>query len=435
MSVAGSLTIKKSETVVKNAPDNPSTVDNSLASKGFKYCTEPGHTDLWIAKPKRLGGYKTRSCPQCDKLRSQDPLLGRLSAGSSPDRRESVVAVEEADEDSDLETLVEDNEEEKLETSFLLPIPATAVVPVCPVSSLAAVVPQPAFVPHSPAPPPAVVTCTPSPAPFPGPIPSHLSPQPPLSGISVEQFEALRRELDREKEKLERANTQIEELKAQLIHEEDQRFNLSLTTTPASAGSVPGSIKPYKIVLLGESLAGKSAIYTRYTAGIFSQPSVTTMGVVDKFVKIPYGSEEIVFHVCDTAGQERFRALAPNYYRHAHAAIFCFDVTNAKSLQLLQNHVDDVNRLCGEGNLVMGFIGNKTDLTLQRQVPKEDGEAFALKCGGKYFESSAKLGTGVHIAFQHVIEEVLHRFPKQQRQLSVQRDKPKRRCCPWPSWQ
>lgn len=79
--------------------------------------------------------------------------------------------------------------------------------------------------------------------------------------------------------------------------------------------------------------------------------------------------------------------------------------------------MEELIRICGEGNVVMVFMGNKIDLTALRKVPKEDGEAIAAKYGGKYFESSAKMGTGVHTAFQYVAEEVLRKFPNKTRQL------------------
>ena len=51
------------------------------------------------------------------------------------------------------------------------------------------------------------------------------------------------------------------------------------------------------------------------------------------------------------------------------------------------------------------LIGNKIDLTSRREVPTEEGEAFARQNGFFFMETSAKHCTNVEIAFQKLIEE------------------------------
>lgn len=262
MSVAASLSFKKSETVVIHAPDDGPAVDNSLASRGFKYCPRSGHADIWISKPKALGGYKTRSCPECDKERMQSLTISR---------------------------------------------------------------------------------------------PVELA--------------------------------------------------------PLKAGRTDLTHPLYKVVFLGSSMSGKTCIYTRLVENQFPVPSPVTMGLVDSFIKIPYGLtgfQEATFNLCDTGGVERFQPILPLFLRNAHAAVFCFDVTRREPFRELQKFVDIVNNTCGEGKVVMTFLGNKIDLPSQRHVSRESGEALAAKYGGKYFECSAKTGDGVHTAFQHVADEVVY---------------------------
>jgi len=42
----------------------------------------------------------------------------------------------------------------------------------------------------------------------------------------------------------------------------------------------------------------------------------------------------------DTAGQERYNAIAPVYYRDAHAAIIVYDVTSISSFEKMKKWVN-----------------------------------------------------------------------------------------------
>lgn len=50
------------------------------------------------------------------------------------------------------------------------------------------------------------------------------------------------------------------------------------------------------------------------------------------------------FEIWDTAGQDRFHALAPMYYRNSQAAIVVFDITKKASLQKARLWTEELNR-------------------------------------------------------------------------------------------
>ncbi len=67
----------------------------------------------------------------------------------------------------------------------------------------------------------------------------------------------------------------------------------------------------------------------------------------------------------DTAGQEKFKSLVPNYIRDAHCAVFVYDVGRRDTfvgidlwLQLFREH--------NSGDVVSILVGNKSDLTEKR---------------------------------------------------------------------
>lgn len=48
--------------------------------------------------------------------------------------------------------------------------------------------------------------------------------------------------------------------------------------------------------------------------------------------------------VWDTAGQEKFRAMTPMYYRNANAALLIFDITNHNTFNEMKGWIQELNR-------------------------------------------------------------------------------------------
>ena len=48
------------------------------------------------------------------------------------------------------------------------------------------------------------------------------------------------------------------------------------------------------------------------------------------------------------------------------------------------------------------LIGNKCDLEEEREISKDEGEAFAMRNGMQYIETSAKINTNVNEAFENL---------------------------------
>ena len=88
----------------------------------------------------------------------------------------------------------------------------------------------------------------------------------------------------------------------------------------------------------------------------------------------------------DTAGQDRFRSVASNFYRCADAIIIVFDVCSAASFAEVEGWVAEARRYGPPGSKGL-LVGNKADVSddkggddgstsLKRQV--EEAEARAL---------------------------------------------------------
>ena len=108
---------------------------------------------------------------------------------------------------------------------------------------------------------------------------------------------------------------------------------------------------------------GKSSLVLRFVKNQFNSDQVTTVGAA--FLQCPVPQEDsddkIQFGIWDTAGSERFKALAPMYYRGAEAAIVVYDVTSFESFEGAKSWVREL-KLNGQPNVVIALAANKGDL-------------------------------------------------------------------------
>ncbi|KAF7395146.1 hypothetical protein HZH66_008320 [Vespula vulgaris] len=102
--------------------------------------------------------------------------------------------------------------------------------------------------------------------------------------------------------------------------------------------------------------------------------------------------------VWDTAGEERFKSMAPMYYRNANAAMLVFDVTRYNSFTAIKNWVTELKRNVEE-QMVLTVIGNKSDLFNDREVDSEEGRFYATKIGATYHETSVLHNDGIENVF------------------------------------
>mmetsp|Transcript_24470 Transcript_24470/g.42864 ORF Transcript_24470/g.42864 Transcript_24470/m.42864 type:complete len:227 (-) Transcript_24470:1956-2636(-) len=192
-------------------------------------------------------------------------------------------------------------------------------------------------------------------------------------------------------------------------------------------------VESVKVVLLGESGVGKSSVALRFVTDEFRPYSEATIGAsfMSKSVTIPASSpvmedstsednsenyangnksqstpqRHIGFKIWDTAGQEKYRSLAPMYYRGSSAAILVYDITKPGSFAALQDWSDELKKN-GPPDLVLAVCGNKSDLQEDRLVGRSNGEEYAKSIGALYIETSAKGGEGIDNLFVEVAKRV-----------------------------
>ncbi len=164
-----------------------------------------------------------------------------------------------------------------------------------------------------------------------------------------------------------------------------------------------------KIVIIGESSVGKSAIINQYINQIFIEQAITTIGT-DKFSKFEIiNNQKIKLNVWDTAGQERFRSLSPLFLKGSNIVLMVYDITNKFSFTELNNFwIEKVKD--NTDNIILGVIANKSDLYDMEVVPIEEGKKFASDINGVFFETSARNLETVRNVFIKLVGVYLEKY-------------------------
>lgn len=69
-----------------------------------------------------------------------------------------------------------------------------------------------------------------------------------------------------------------------------------------------------------------------------------TIGASFSTFKIKLTDGKVKMQIWDTAGQEKFRAMTPMYYRNANAALLVFDITSYKSFVEVKGWVQELHK-------------------------------------------------------------------------------------------
>ena len=133
-----------------------------------------------------------------------------------------------------------------------------------------------------------------------------------------------------------------------------------------------------KVVLIGESGVGKTSIIQRYVDNIFDPNVILTSSAqfISKTVELN-DEQSIKFDIWDTAGQEKFRALAKIFYKDAKAIILVYDITNKESFDKIKNYWFKEIEENSLSDVILAIVGNKSDLYELEQVNDEEGKKFA----------------------------------------------------------
>jgi small GTP-binding protein len=158
----------------------------------------------------------------------------------------------------------------------------------------------------------------------------------------------------------------------------------------------------FRVVLVGDSMAGKTSIIHRSVQGDFDLNHTNTVAAVFHTITRDHDGQKKFMQIWDTAGQEKYRSIGPIYYRNAAAAIGVFDVTVDDFEASLDAWIVSVKRTAVDPLIFV--VGNKVDLieeeTEQQLIPRI--RQFAQKYNAESFFTSAKTGKNIDVLFEAV---------------------------------
>ena len=193
-----------------------------------------------------------------------------------------------------------------------------------------------------------------------------------------------------------------------------------------------------KVVFLGTTGVGKTCIINRLTHDKFKPNTINTLGVmfVPKIISIPKSKLKVKFNIWDTAGQEKYKSLAFNYYRDADVVLLVYDVTLSYTFEQMKVWLKQVKDNVSK-HVKLVLLGNKIDLIEGEMTTTLEAEEFAQENDMMFRFVSAKTGEGL----SDLLEELGANFslPKTSRKglrsrehqikLDKEKNSPSEGCC------
>ena len=169
----------------------------------------------------------------------------------------------------------------------------------------------------------------------------------------------------------------------------------------------------FKLVTIGSTCVGKSAIVKRFCDHTYLPPYDATIGVDFSAAHLKIDSKTTVkLQIWDTAGQESFSAIIRSYYRGVAGVIMVYDICNRNSFNKLTFWLNELNNNKDINHPIpVILVGHKLDRTIRR-VSRKEGEDFANKNGLSYIEASAKTGYNIEEIFQTISQLILNNIEK-----------------------
>ena len=170
-------------------------------------------------------------------------------------------------------------------------------------------------------------------------------------------------------------------------------------------------------------MVGKTSIVYRYFENKFNESQLSTIGIdfKTKYIKVRDASVKVL--IWDTAGQEKFRNIAKQYYQGANGVLLVFDVSDRKSFERIGYWLNEIKENNKIDSMYVVIVANKIDLVEKRIISREEAEKYAEKNNISYFEVSAKTGEGVAEMFNNITKGTIDKIFNESQNQSILEDR------------
>ena len=146
----------------------------------------------------------------------------------------------------------------------------------------------------------------------------------------------------------------------------------------------------YKMILVGDSNAGKTSLFRKISKNVFNEKMVSTIGIdkttLEYEINIKENEKEVKKNIqillFDTAGQERYLSSTKSYYKRANGVILLYSIIDKSSFDNLTKWLNEVNKVLDnkKGKYLIFLIGTKYDIVKDnedlRQVTVNEASDF-----------------------------------------------------------
>jgi Rab family protein len=166
----------------------------------------------------------------------------------------------------------------------------------------------------------------------------------------------------------------------------------------------------YKIIIIGDTSVGKTALLSKYLKGIFQASPLPTVATefATKIIQIKEGGY-IKAQIWDTAGQEKYKSITYHHYKKSVGGLIVYDITKRSTFENVKNWYNDLITL-GEKGCIIALVGNKLDLVerneRKREVEKYEAQAYADDNHMLFFETSAYNGNNLNDIFEELLQTI-----------------------------
>lgn len=125
------------------------------------------------------------------------------------------------------------------------------------------------------------------------------------------------------------------------------------------------SVPCVNISLIGNASVGKTSLLHYYSRREQLSLAKVTIGIELQTVWLKVLGHPVKVKLWDTAGQEEYQTLTPNYIKGLDGVLLVFDLTDAESFD---NTLNWYKQIKNYKDIPVVFLGNKSDLEDTRKV-------------------------------------------------------------------